>query len=66
MANLIGYLQGNRGEVSRTASHEITATLKTWQGSVSLWLHKDGSYTVHESDTPGGISKTVHTGKIDA
>ena len=46
MANLIGYLRGSRGEVSRLGSQDIQATLKTWNGELYAVLDKDGEARV--------------------
>jgi len=46
MANLIGYLQGNRGMVHRLGNSVIDSELKTWEGRITTTLNKDGQYYV--------------------
>ncbi len=64
MAPLYGRLRGNRGEVTRTGFEEITATLETWTGQVSVTLRKDGSYVV-EVGEKHGAGRTVFGGNVD-
>jgi hypothetical protein len=46
MANLIGYVQGDRGRASRLAGRKIVGRLETWQGSIETTLDADGHFTV--------------------
>lgn len=46
MANLLGRIQGSRGEATRLGSSTITSKLETWNGSITTTLHKDGTFTV--------------------
>lgn len=64
MSALYGRLLGGRGEVTRTATREITATLETWEGKVCVTLRKDGTYTVEVGEKYGGMEK-VHGGNVD-
>lgn len=54
MAALYGRLQGERGQVTRTAHHNITATLETWEGKITVTLQCDGSFTVEVGDKYAG------------
>lgn len=53
MAPLYSRLRGNRGEATRTRFGEITATLETWTGQVSVRLFKDGTYVVEVGEKHG-------------
>ena len=64
MANLIGYLQGNRGSVSRLGSKVITSRLATWDNDIRTWLDKDGGYKVEIRDRHSGETLKVIEGKI--
>ena len=61
MAALIGYLNygHHAGTIHRLAHKVIDSRLATWEGSISTWLSKDGSYSV----TVNG--KTVAEGNVN-
>lgn len=63
MAKLIGYLKGNRGEVSRLATKEIEATLQTWKGRVRLTLWTDGTFNLDYGDIDGS-NREKFRGKV--
>lgn len=65
MAPLRGTLQGTRGETSRLGHREITATLSTWEGRVTVTLFKDGTFTV-EAGPLDGHARTVAHGNVEA
>ncbi len=67
MSALYGRLRGNRGEVTRTAACEITATLETWEGKVCVTLWKDGAYMVEvvEVGEKYGSMERVHEGNVE-
>uniref|UniRef100_A0A6M3LP45 Uncharacterized protein n=1 Tax=viral metagenome TaxID=1070528 RepID=A0A6M3LP45_9ZZZZ len=46
MANLIGYLQGNRSQVSRLGSKVIDSSLRTWDARIDTTLTDEGNYIV--------------------
>lgn len=52
MAALIGYLQygHHAGTVHRLAHKTISSVLRTWEGSITTYLSKDGIYTVYENN----------------
>lgn len=54
MSALYGRMQGERGQVTRTAHHNITVTLETWEGKISVNLRRDGSFTVEVGDKYAG------------
>lgn len=54
MSALYGRLQGERGQVTRTAHHSIAATLETWEGKVTVALQRDGSFIVEIGDKYAG------------
>ena len=66
MAALIGYLQGNRGEVSRCGSKNsgISANLETWKGSIRVVLSANGNchVMIGSKHSP---SKLVYEGNVD-
>lgn len=64
MAPLYGRLRGSRGEATRTGFEEITATLETWTGQVSVTLNRDGSYVVVAGEKHG-TGRPVFTGNVD-
>lgn len=64
MAPLRGTLQGTRGETSRLGHREITATLSTWEGSVTTTLMKDGTFTV-EIAPFDGHGRTAAVGNVN-
>ena len=64
MANLIGYLKGNRGSVSRLGSQVITSRLAAWHGEIQTWLDKDGGYKIEFCDKPSGRTLKIIEGKI--
>lgn len=66
MAALIGYLQGNRGGVSRLGSKDsgIGANLQTWHGKIAVWLSADGDFYVDIGPKHGG-GRTVLKGNVD-
>lgn len=66
MANLIGYLQGNRGEVSRLGSDTIRANLQTWDGKVDVTLSKNGDFFITIADKHGGGDAIRITGNADS
>lgn len=66
MASLIGYLQGSRGEVSRSGGDQIRTSVQTWSGSVNVTLHKDGSFWVTIADKHGGGGEIRITGNCDS
>ena len=59
MANLIGYLEGNRGSVSRLGSKVITSTLATWEHEIRTWLDKDGGYKIEITAIHGKTLKVI-------
>ena len=70
MAALIGYLQGNRGEVSRLGSKSsgINSRLQTWHGGIRTQLNADGEFVVYVYPDNGPsktITGNVDTGRID-
>jgi hypothetical protein len=64
MANLIGYMQGNRGETSRLGSNEIHSQLETWQGAIHVSLDKDGNYSVRIGEK-GYANRLVVEGNVN-
>ncbi len=64
MANLIGYLQGTRGRVSRLGSQDIEARLETWEGAITVRLDKDGQFTVSVGPKRS-TGRTIATGNVD-
>lgn len=46
-------MRGEKGEVTRTAHTEITATLSTWDGRVTTTLFADGVYVVEVAPLDG-------------
>jgi hypothetical protein len=64
MAALYGRLRGERGEVTRTAGREITATLQTWDGRVSVTLWKDGVFVVEVAPLDG-YAEAVCRGNVN-
>lgn len=53
MAPLYGRLRGERGEVTRTARRQLSATLQTWDGRVSVTLWADGTFIVETAPLDG-------------
>jgi len=49
MANLIGYVQGDRGSAHRVGSKIIDSRLQTWEGRVYTWLDNKGEVKVQIS-----------------
>lgn len=64
MANLIGYLQGSRGQASRLGHTDIQSRLETWQGSIVTTLEKDGTFTVRIGQK-GSYGEVVATGNVN-
>ncbi len=64
MAPLRGTLQGTRGEASRLGHREITVTLSTWEGRVTVTLFKDGAFTV-EAGPLDGHARIVAVGNVN-
>lgn len=66
VAALYGRLVSERGaEKTKTAHQQITATVETWTGKVSVLLSKDGSYVV-EVGPKHGTGLPVLRGNVDA
>jgi|TARA_Y100000310_G_C20547732_1_gene746451 hypothetical protein len=65
MAALYGRLQGNRQEVTRCGHDTIKAKLETWDGSIAVYLGKDGTFAVHVGDKSGLGAPAVLTGNVD-
>ena len=64
MANLIGYLDGRRGRISRLGNSRIAATLETWHGAISVDLGRDGSFQV-DIGGKGSVGRAVLIGNVD-
>lgn len=64
MANLIGYMRGNRGKVSRLGTDSISATLETWSGAINTELRADGSFAIYVGPKSSG-GHIVATGNVN-
>lgn len=65
MAPLYGRMQGERGEVTRTANWEIESKLETWEGSIRTELERDGSFRVYIG-SKSNPTQLIAKGVIDA
>jgi len=62
MAALIGYLNygHHAGTIHRLAHRDISSSLATWEGRITTYLSKDGSYLVYvngKTITEGNVNK---------
>jgi len=65
MANLIGYVQGNRGQVHRLGSRVVDSSLQTWDARIDTTLTKDGHYVVSIHPKHGGKTIVVAEGDLN-
>ncbi len=64
MAPLYGRLKGMGKEKTATATDEITATVETWEGKVSVTLFASGRFVV-EVGEKHGIGRPVYEGNAN-
>lgn len=64
MAPLYGRLRGRGKEKTATATDEITTTVETWEGKVSVTLFANGRFVV-EVGEKYGIGKPVYEGDVN-
>lgn len=64
MANLIGYVEGNKGRASRVSPNIIGATLETWHGQITVNLKKDGEFDIYIGPK-GSHGMLVASGNVD-